>query len=447
MKIFLFKMKYWQATRISILSLILMICMPAFSQNTENQAAKNYAVDFLNARQQSKSSLKSAATVSSITQSYQSPDQVKTPLFVFQQPGKGFAIVAQSHNTYKVVGYSEEATFQAENIPPQLRALMSYYEDSLTFMNPVSTPLKAGTPIVPALLDAYGIRLNQYQHTELGNCPTGCIATAVTQIMLYHAARLGKPIKGYGSHCYTDAKYGELCADFENADYSSDNTLLSLHVGQAMEMQYCGSPYGSVPNIGFANPLQEHFKFYTGNAIPDNFYIKNELEHQRPVYIELNGKPVGHALVLDGYDSRGYYHVNFGWNGIYNGYYLLNNSDRIGISNFKFYTNIFRPVVISPTPPRVTEQDSLALVAVHNAIGGYEVTNWDLTKPVWTWPGILTMNDRVIRLAISSPIPTLSSQSIAPEIGNLTALQELSFGGCLSGVIPSTITKLTDLKK
>lgn len=437
----------WPIKLITVLIIILTASSVAFSQNTVNQTAREYAADFFSSSQQSKIGLKSAVSVSSLTQCYQSAETVKTPLFVFQQADKGFAMVAKSHSTYKVVGYSDEEIFQSENIPPQLLALMTYYEDSLQFINPVSKVSKAGTPIVPALLDEYGIRLDQYIHTELSGCPTGCIASAVTQIMLYHAARLGKPIKGYGSHCYTDASHGELCADFENADYNSNNMLLSLHVGHAMEMQYCGSPYGSVPNRGFGNPLYEHFMHYTGNAIPDNFFIKNELEHQRPVYIELNGSPVGHAFVLDGYDSRGYYHVNFGWGGYYNGYYLLNNSDRLGISNFKFYTNITSPSIISPTTIPVNSQDSLALVAVHNALGGFEVTNWDLTKPVWIWPGILTMNDRVIRLNINSSLPPTSQQTIAPEIGNLTALQELSFFGCFNGTIPTTISKLTDLKK
>jgi hypothetical protein len=33
----------------------------------------------------------------------------------------------------------------------------------------------------------------------------------------------------------------------------------------------------------------------------------------------------GHAFVIDGYDSNGLYHVNWGWGGSYDGYFQLNN--------------------------------------------------------------------------------------------------------------------------
>ncbi len=33
----------------------------------------------------------------------------------------------------------------------------------------------------------------------------------------------------------------------------------------------------------------------------------------------------GHAFVLDGYDSNDYFHVNWGWYGRSNGYFLINH--------------------------------------------------------------------------------------------------------------------------
>lgn len=381
-----------------------------------------------------------------LIQRYQSHADVKSPLFVFQQENNGFALVAQSNNTFQVVGYSNKGDFQADKIPPQLQELMSFYEDSLQFMNISAVPFRVGTPVVEPLLDKYNINLNQFGHSEVGGCPTGCVASAVTQIMLFHEANLGKPIKGYGSHCYTDDKYGQICADFENADYTSNNELLSFHVGNAMDMQYCGSPYGSAPRRGIP-VIKESFHYYIGNASPEDYYIKNELDNERPVYTGLRGEPVGHAVVLDGYDDRGYFHVNFGWGGHANGYYLLNKSEFIGFSPFKFYTNINGPVVIYPTFIPTNKSDSLALVALHNSLGGTAATGWDLSEPVFSWPGVLTFNERVIYLTIDSPIPSPAAQSIPNEIGNLTALRKLFIGGCLNGNIPSTLANLTDLEE
>jgi Leucine-rich repeat (LRR) protein len=425
----------------------LLISAIATSQNRDGSVAKQFAAEFFNDRQalvpvrKAPKNFKSAGLISEI---YQSPQSVATPLYVFANPNGGFAMVAQSNNTYKVVGYSDVDSFDAANIPPQLGALMSFYEDSLVFY---AAPLlkKASVPVVAPLLSKYGIKLNQFLHGEVGGCPSGCVATAVTQIMLYHAARLGKPIKGYGAYCYTDASHGSVCANFDGINYVSQE-LLSLHVGNSMEMQYCGSPYGSFPNKGFEKGLEDHFHYYTANAEGSDYYIKNELDHQRPLYISLPGNPAGHAFVLDGYDNRGYYHLNFGWGGSYNGYYLLNTNEFFGISNFKFLNSIRSPLVITPTVKQTNKQDSLALVALHHSLGGYEATKWDLSLPVYKWPGVLLMNDRVIKLFISSSLNPLNEQSIAPEIGNLTALREFSLFACLNGNIPSSISNLTELQ-
>jgi Leucine-rich repeat (LRR) protein len=366
---------------------------------------------------------------------------------VFQKTHGGFVMIAQTSEQLSIVGYSDNQDFRAGEMPPQLISLLKFYEDSLSVAGQDNKATKNATPIVAPLLSQYGIRLDQFKHADVGGCPTGCVATAVTQIMLYHAAREGKLIKGYGSHCYEDTKYGQICADFDGIQYSSDE-LLSYHVGISMEMQYCGSPYGSVPNKDFVAGLENHFQYYTANAANEDYYVRNELENQRPVYISLMGDPVGHAFVVDGYDDRGYFHVDFGWGGHYNGYYLLNNNELISPNGFyKFHTNIRGARIIAPSITPANVQDSLALVAIHDALGGYAATGWDLSQPVFKWPGVLMMNGRVIELNLSIPVPPMNAQSIAPETGNLTALRKLYLYGCMNGNIPSTLSQLTDLKE
>ncbi len=436
----------WPVRLISLMIMLLSISITASSQGPESQAARDYAADFFSSWQFKKTGLKSAVSASSLTQTYQSPTDVNTPLFVFQQAENAFAIVARSHNTYKVVGYSDEGAFQAENIPPPLRELMTYYEDSLQFMNLVSAPMLAGTPIVPALLYEHNIRLNQFNHAEVGGSVSGCMATAIAQILLFHAAEQNTQIKGYGSHCYTYEPWGELCADFENTTYNSDE-LLSYHVAIALDMRFTTAG-SSPPSMAVMDNIEEYFHFFVKNTINENFYLKNELEHRRPVYAGLTGFPENHAVVIDGYDDRDYFHLNFGWGGTFNGYFLMNNGVWFGTGNGgqKFNANFSNIYLFSPSVLPVNPQDSLALIAVNEALGGYEATRWDTSKPVWTWPGVLVMNDRVIRLTLAPSIPPATAQSIAPEIGNLTALQELNLYGCFNGTIPSTIANLSDLK-
>lgn len=435
--------RYTNKTKNLLLFFALLIGSPAFTQ----QSAREFAAAFFNSRS-GNALLKSAVVPSDLQQAYQSQRGTRNTLSVFLQEGKGYAIVAQSDETFSLVGYSDEPVLPEENLPPQLLALIQFYEDSLQVSGPL---LKSGlteTTAIAPLLDKYGIKLNQYNHPEVGGSYTGCMATAVAQIMLYHAAEQGTPVKGYGEHCYMHSLYGEICADFEHASYANNPELLSLHAAIAMDMRFTTGG-SSPPALEKIESIETYFGYYVKNAIREDFYLLNELEHQRPVYAGLTGFPENHAVVIDGMDNRGYYHLNFGWGGTFNGYFLMNSNTWLGTGSGdqKFFTNFSNIYVLSPSPLPVVEQDSLALVEVHHALGGYEATGWNLTRPVWDWPGVLVMNDRVIRLSITADVPPATSQSIAPQIGNLTALEELSINGCLNGIIPGTITDLTRLKE
>lgn len=428
------------------LTLALTSTLTLTAQEAGLQRARQFAETWFRSAQTLPQAKKSKAPEPVVTTIYQSHGKVNHPLYLFQDQETGFVMIVERQGGFEVVGYSAEGSSGPASIPPQLQRLIDLFESSSTETR-LPGSLSGDHPVVDPLLDLYGIRLNQYSHPEVGGCPTGCVATAVTQIMLYHAARLGRPVQGSGTYCYTDEIHGEICTDFSGNNYS-DPELLSYHTGHSMDMQYCGDDYGSVPNKDFARGLENHFGYYTGHADPDHYYLVNELQQGRPVYISLPGEPAGHAFVADGCDEHGFYHVNFGWGGNYNGYYALNTSEFFSPAGFyKFSTNIRGPRIISPVPIPVSEEDSLALVAIHHALGGTPATGWTLDKPVFSWPGVLLMNERVIILNLGTEVPPSSQQSIAPEIGNLTGLRELTLSGCFNGTLPASLANLTELRE
>ena len=74
---------------------------------------------------------------------------------------------------------------------------------------------------------------------------------------------------------------------------------------------------------------------------------------------------------------------------------------------------------------QVTEQDSLALVALYKATTGafwQDNTNW-LTGPVSTWLGVTVTVDRVTSVSLSR---NQLRGGIPPELGNLTSLTDLN---------------------
>ncbi len=425
------------------LSVLILLSIFNFQRlNASNPTeAEQVALSFFNSRAKAKIANQSAqkSVPSSLSLKYISSEEVETPVYAFEKQGEGFVLVSEDTSGHSIVGYAE-SRFVADSIPPALSRLISLYEKNL-LAAPKENKVKM-TAVAP-LLDAAGVSLNQFYHENAGNCPTGCVATAMTQIMAYHKY----PQKGKGSHCYTHSVHGELCADFEKTTYNWNNPtdedykLLSFHVGVGMDMNYCGDKYGSVPgSANYRNTLSDYFKYHLihSNRLE---YILYEIEKDRPVYCEFPGNP-GHSVVLDGYDENGLIHVNFGWGGKWNGYYLLNTNDYI-VVDYLFGSNIMNSVFISPKAYKTIPSDSLALVALHNSLNG--TTGWNLSTPVYQWSGILVINERVVELVFNIYQSRNVQGSISSEIEKLTALKSLNIQGVLTGNLPD-VSKLTELE-
>lgn len=187
--------------------------------------------------------------------------------------------------------------------------------------------------------------------------PSGCVATALAQIMKYY----NYPKQGYGKKQYSfkpaDGVGQLLSADFGATTYDWNKMLdnyvvnsysdeeanavavLMLHTGVAVEMQY--TPTGSGAYSSEArNGLIQYFRYNENiGVIYRDYYsqeewlniIFTELNNNRPIYYAgADATRGGHAFVIDGYDNEGLMHVNWGWgaNGG-NGYFdiaLLNPS-------------------------------------------------------------------------------------------------------------------------
>ncbi|MCX6204764.1 MAG: C10 family peptidase [Bacteroidetes bacterium] len=187
-------------------------------------------------------------------------------------------------------------------------------------------------------------------------CPTGCVATAMAQIMKYW----NYPNKGFGSHSYTSS-YRQEFADFGNTIYDWSAMPLSLtsansavatlmyHCGVSVEMNYGpngSSAYTSGGGASAENALKTYFGYSSSvttksrsNYSTDAAWVgllQTELQAGRPIlYRGSDYYDGGHAFVCDGYDADGNFHFNFGW-----GNYENNpNSCWLNINSINTYIN------------------------------------------------------------------------------------------------------------
>lgn len=289
------------------------------------------------------------------------------PLFHVYNVGDGFVMVAADNRLQPVIAYSTEGPFVAERMSPAMMDVLDgYAAEIMDYLEQPSLDAAMADPMWRAILEMHPLSArNQvvvppliqtcWDQDEYYNilCPsdsegqgnhvlTGCVATAMAQVMRYWEY----PAQGTGSHSYS-CDYGTLSADFGNSTYHYDMmpdrlsagtpaaqvqevAKLIYHCGVSVDMDYGPESSGSYLSLS-PNALHTYFGYGMSSYIHKNQYsasswndiIKNQLDSLRPVLYRGQSDAGGHAFVCDGYDEQDYFHFNWGWNGSNNGYYLL----------------------------------------------------------------------------------------------------------------------------
>ena len=267
----------------------------------------------------------------------------------------GWVVVSADDRANPVLGYSEKGDFDIDALPCNMRAWLDGYCQQLEYLhsNPdvkssTSAPRRDSSwdEILPMLSTAW----DQTQPFN-GQCPkvgyyptyTGCVATAMAQVMYYHrypsAQCLGIP-------AYT-SKRGISLPELPPVTFDWDKMLPNYYsyttdqaAAVAQLMRYCGQSvemdYGTqVSNAIFQTiPFAMNYYFgYSNLAMTWMRDTSNDADWDRMMYDELaEGRPViymgsddsngGHAFVLDGY-RNGMFHINWGWGGSHDSYWQL----------------------------------------------------------------------------------------------------------------------------
>jgi hypothetical protein len=290
---------------------------------------------------------------------------------------KGFIIVSADDAAWPVIGYSFKGSYTGEDLPCNFAYWMEHYTDQIAAIRAQSMPaeedavnewarLVVSSPsqleitrgtldVEPLLGDNFwdqGFPWNVMCPADpaglSGHVPVGCVATSMTMIMFYWRY----PETGQGQHCISpQPSYGPQCANFGATTYEwngMDNNgkngssyrqsdplaVVSWHGGIAVNMNYAPDGSGAyTSDVPYA--LETYFLYATSTQYVDKAaysqtqwkdLIKGSLDQKRPLQYSGHGSSGGHAWVCDGYQVSGdYFHMNWGWAGSYNGYFLLTN--------------------------------------------------------------------------------------------------------------------------
>ncbi|MHC1725845.1 MAG: C10 family peptidase [Syntrophobacteraceae bacterium] len=196
-----------------------------------------------------------------------------------------------------------------------------------------------------------------YNYYTPNNYPSGCVATALSQLMRYHRHPSAGVGTGTAYAYYEDGSYREgylRGGDGGGGAYNWNNMpmvpgssitpaqrqaigSLMWDAGLSVGMDYAAAGSGAntldtadaLKNIfGYSNAIRGYNPDWVAGIPIANLkkMINPNLDASLPVLLGINGNSGGHAIVTDGYGynaSTLYHHLNMGWSGYDDAWYNL----------------------------------------------------------------------------------------------------------------------------
>lgn len=317
------------------------------------------------------------------------------PAFYIYNFDHGFVIISGNDATIPVLGYSTEQRFEGRNIPDGLQALLEQYQSEIESITENTSSDSTIERQWQNLRNRTGNTrqnrsVNHFIESSWGQdplynqlCPTdpnassghavaGCIAVAMAQVMRYWQY----PTNGFGSNGYTSGNYGYQFADFSNSSYlyslmpneinaqspeNQKNAVATLiyHCGVAVNMSYgttASSAYalGNAPSCVYA--MAHYFGYGDAIGIRRNAFptdaawidtLERQLNHGYPIILTGSGSTGSHTFVCDGYNNSDQFHINWGWKGLYNGYFTITS---LTPGTYDYSSNQNAIINLHPTP-------------------------------------------------------------------------------------------------
>lgn len=270
----------------------------------------------------------------------------------------GFFIVSTDQSQPAIIGYSENSNFDNNNIPPAFKYWLStfcYKGNSNKQQKPKQITENKTNEVKPLLGEIQWGQGTPFSNSCPTNgfkhCLTGCVATAMAQVMKYYEY----PDCGFGKVKYVtntdkitiEKNLADFPFSWENIiqNYGGDYTEEQANAVATL-MSCCGASvkmdYGVESSGAYQYDLLYAYLNYFGYDKDAAFLMRDycsqkdwhtllmqELDAGHPVnYAGQSKKDGGHSFVVDGYRNTEstiypYYHINWGWEGQCDGYYQI----------------------------------------------------------------------------------------------------------------------------
>ncbi|MCQ2111023.1 MAG: C10 family peptidase [Bacteroidaceae bacterium] len=289
-------------------------------------------------------------------------------LYSSQSGTDGYVLVSADDRMPEILGYSTEGGIDFSDIPQGMLEMMNCYAQALqaiesglmtteeAFYASSATEEVNIEPLLGGIMFKQGAPYN-------GKCPVfsdgkravvGCGPTALAQVMRYYkwpqdygtgVEEYTSKMSSYTTDIYVDFStikfdWDNILETYKNVSYTQEqaDALATLCYAASTGISASFSPSGSGSSLGhIPSPAHDHLGYDAGSSLIAQQYVRadqwaprlqQELKAGHPVLYKgmAEDGSFGHIFVIDGVkyiDHVDYYHVNWGWEGSGNAYFLL----------------------------------------------------------------------------------------------------------------------------
>lgn len=313
------------------------------------------------------------------------------PYYVFNLDNdNGYVIASGDDRAFAILGYSTQGYLDTDSMPDGMKWMLDFYAEQIAASpeKSANNRMKSATsyPAIEPMLTTKWGQSDPYN----ANCPlidgrrcvTGCVATAMAQVLYYHRQNsIDKIINKIPKLTIADEIPKGAFIDWDNMLNSYNSNVYNSNVNYPDEqiqaianlMLYCGAAvkisYGVHESAAYPenipNALTNYFDYRQSTLVEREEHSDDEWEEM--VYSSLSkGDPViycasRHCFVLDGHDGNGYVHVNWGWGGSSDDYFLLSAVEGNNKSVLQGYDDWQRAIFFAEPNDRDLESISISL--------------------------------------------------------------------------------------
>lgn len=375
--------------KLYLLSALLLLYSPIFAQQVSLETAQRVANIFLQnnvpAAMRSSSTTNTATSSASIIKPIGKVAQ--SPVMYAVSQDSVWVLVSADERVTPILAYSDANAGmfpEEEDMPDGMIALLEWYEQQIQYLRDSTniTTIHEGWQTYQATSNTTGDEIivspllykdgeeNEWKQSGLNGggatadkcynkfCPlttegkrsiVGCVAVAMGQLMWYWQWPEIAVVKDDARNTLIrEYDWDYMPAKLHNTTPMEHIDMVAnlLHdAGVSVNMTYTDSASGAYSSV-VPGALRSIFG-YNSDAIKyrtsDNTtwlnLLKDNLQKEYPILysgvrINNKGKRVGHQFVLDGYNSRDAFHINYGWGGSSNGYYMLDTIHGVPYTNY-----------------------------------------------------------------------------------------------------------------